>query len=146
MNQQEDSTSRPGSGADLSRRMERIEARQDEQAREQADLKSAVARVEQSIVHQNQLYERDFKSLNESVGRMGSVLDKFMARMEGLIDGSIETTQTRQGRELVEDYQDWRREVDADRTRIHFLGRVVTFLLTTNVLALAAGLYALLGH
>ena len=109
---------RPGSGADLSRRMDRIEAAQEAQAREMSSL--------------------------------GSDLKTFMARIEGMISGEVETSAAREGRELVADYKKWRVEVDDDREkaavlsgRLDLLGKLAVILIGGQAFAIVAALYAL---
>ncbi len=100
-------TSRPGSSQDLARRVERLET-------EVMSLTASVQRVEINQEHAETLNKVRFEGLGTSIQLIGGKLDAFMARIEGLIDGTIETSQTRQGAALVADYQAWRREVEDD--------------------------------
>ena len=137
-------STRPGSAVDLSRRIERLEHKYDE-------IAAVVVRVEVNQQHSEELNRLRFASLEQAIGstgrdvaKVGTDLEGFMARIEGLISGEIQTNASRQGAELVADYQRWRREVDTDRARISFLGRIAVLLVTSNLLAWGAAIYALL--
>lgn len=137
-------SARPGSTVDLSRRIERLE-------HNYGELASTVGRVALNQEHGEELNRLRFASLEQAIGSTGKDIAKvsvdlegFMARIEGLISGEIQTTQTRQGAELVADYQRWRREVDTDRARLSTIGRLAVLLITSNLLAWGAALYAVL--
>ena len=136
-------STRPGSGADLSRRIERLEHKYD-------DLAATINRVELNQQHGEELNRLRFASLEQAIqasskdiSGVRTDLEGFMARIEGLISGEIQTTATRQGAELVADYQKWRRDVDADRSRLSLLGRLAVLLVTSQLLTVAAAVYAL---
>src|SRR5690242_14064412 len=100
-------STRPGSGADLSRRIERLE-------HNYGELAATVSRVEITVSHSEELNRLRFASLEgaiaatgRDIAEVGTDLKGFMARIEGMIDGTIQTTATRQGAELVADYQKW---------------------------------------
>lgn len=131
---------RSGSAQDLARRMERIEHRQDDQAKQIADLSNAVAQVGQNVAHQNQLYERDFKSLNEGMARLGTQFTNFSNRMESLLTG--ETT-TAQGREMLDAYRKFKDstetrldEQDVRNGKLDLIGRLVYALVVLNAAAI----------
>ena len=135
-------STRPGSGADLSRRIERLE-------HNYGELAATVSRVEITLQHGDELNRLRFASLEgainstgKDIAKVSTDLEGFMARIEGLISGEIQTSATRQGAELVADYQKWRREVDNDRSRLALIGRIAVLLVTSNVLAWAAAIYA----
>lgn len=137
-------STRPGSAVDLSRRIERLEHKYD-------DLAATIARVELNQQHGDELNRLRFDALDNAVKATSLDLKGFMARIEGLISGETETVQSRQGRELVADYQKWRATVD-DRLdandifsgQIRLIGRLGVLLVTSQLLTLAAAAYALL--
>lgn len=148
----EDTTAaRPGSGADLSRRMDRIEQRQDSIEQEVRSLATTVGRVEQNQVHATELNKLRFDALDAGIKAVSATLSDFMRRIEGVITGEIETQQSRTGRELVADYQTWRKGVDEAldqqavlNGQVRLLGRLAVLLASSQVLAIAAAIYALL--
>jgi hypothetical protein len=107
----EQTSPRPGSAADLSRRMDRMEQNHESLSREFTLLAGTVSRMEQNQVHAEELNKLRFNSLDTSVHGVSVDLKGFMARIEGMISGEIETAQGRQGRELVDDYRRWREEI-----------------------------------
>jgi hypothetical protein len=106
---------RPGSAADLSRRMDRLERNHEDlaasTAREFAQLSGTISRVEQNQTHAEELNKLRFGALDTAVSTLSADLKGFMSRIESLISGETETAAARQGRELVEDYKSWRREI-----------------------------------
>lgn len=106
------SRSRPGSGPDLAHRMDRMEQKHEDLAKEVASLSSVVSRVEANQEHARELNTLRFDALDTGLKSLSGQLGDFMRRIEGLISGEVETSATRQGRELVLDYQKWRGEVD----------------------------------
>jgi hypothetical protein len=161
----EEPTARPGSGADLSRRMDRIEQRQDSIEQEMHSLATTVGRVEQNQAHATELNKLRFDALDAGIRGNTARLDAFIARIEGIITGEIDTQQGRQGRELIADYQRWRDTVDErlaiiytpeqralierrldehDRfvTQGTLLARLGVLIVSTNVLGLAVAIYA----
>ena len=133
---------RAGTYADLARRIDRIESRLDAQEVEFRSMASAVARLTQNQEHATELSKLRFDALETGQRAIGAQLTAFMQRVEGLITGEVQTEQTRQGREMVEDYQAWRRDVDGDRARLSLLGRLAIIALGGNALAIAAAVYA----
>ncbi len=100
-------TTRAGSSADISRRVERLEA-------EVSSLTVTVARIEQNQAHTAELNKLRFDALDMGVKSLGGQLTDFIKRIDGMISGEVDTAQSRQGRELVASYQKWREEVDDD--------------------------------
>jgi hypothetical protein len=103
---------RAGSGADLARRMDSIEKRQDGIEQEVRTLTATVVRVEQNQNHGEELNKLRFDALTAAVGNVGGTLAAFITRIEGIVTGETETAQSRQGRELLRDYLEWRETVD----------------------------------
>lgn len=108
----EPSPPRTGSGADLSRRMDRMEQNHEALVRDVASLSGIVARVEQNQQHMEEMNALRFKSLDTAVGQVGTDLKTFMTRIESIIDGTVQTAETRRGAELVADFTAWRKETD----------------------------------
>lgn len=136
---------------DLSRRMDRMEEKYDDLAREVASLTGTVARVEQNQTHAAELNQLRFNALDTAISGVGGKLDSFMARVEGIITGEVETAQSKQGAALVADYQKWRAGVeerldrhDTFETQGRLLGRIAVLLFTSNIIAFVAALAALL--
>lgn len=138
----DETSARAGSPADLSRRMDRLELNHEALTREVASLTSTVSRVEINQSHAEELNKLRFNALDTSVSNLSADLKTFMARIEGMIDGTVETTASRQGAELVADYQKWRREVDAFIARTTFLGRIAVIVLGGQALLILASLAA----
>lgn len=133
----DETTPRAGSSADLSRRMDRIEEAH-------ASLATTVARVELNQQHAEELNKLRFSALDAAVGNVAGKLDSFMARVEGIITGEVETNQTRQGRALVEDYTQWRETVEARldsadtlATQVRLLGRMAVLLPVGSIISAA---------
>lgn len=104
---------RAGSTADIVRRMDRIESRQDTMETKVDSLAATVARVETNQTHATELNKLRFDALDSGLRVVKEDLRGFMGRIEGIIAGDVETNQTRQGQALVADYRKWRSEVDA---------------------------------
>ena len=143
-------TPRSGSGADLARRMDRMEARQDSIETEVRTLAATVARVELNQEHATELNKLRFDALDTGLKALTGIVTDFIKRVEGIVDGTVETGQGRAGREMVADYQSWRRDVDNDREdqavlngQVRLLGRLAVLLVSTNVLAVVVAAYAL---
>src|SRR5689334_18000737 len=92
--------------------MDALEANHKALTNEVSSLAGTVARVELNQQHAEELNKLRFTSLDTAVSTLSSDLKGFMARIEGMISGEVDTQQSRQGRELVADYQKWRGEVD----------------------------------
>ena len=141
---------RPGSTVDLSRRMDRMEEKHDDLAREVQGLTATVARVELNQKHAEELNTLRFTALDTAISSVSGKLDGFMARVEGIVSGEIETAQSRTGAGLVEDYREWRAEVDGRldkyekfETQGRLLGRIAVLLVTSNVIAFVAAFAAI---
>jgi len=162
-----DLTPRAGSTQDVVRRMDRMEQKHEDLAREVGVLSSTVARVEQNQTHAAELNKLRFDSLDTGIGGVKDTLDRFMGRVEGIITGEIQTAQTKTGQELVADYVKWRKETDERLSRtsspewrgqieerldaqdvrngkLDLLGRMVVILVGGNALAIFAAIYAAL--
>lgn len=139
-----DTEARPGSAADLSRRMDRMEQRQEGFDQRLSSLAASVARVEQNQDHASELNKLRFDALDAGMRSLQIQLADFIKRVEGLVSGEVQTEQMRQGREMVADYQRWRDQVDADRAKLALLGRLAVLLVSSNVLAIAAAIYAVM--
>lgn len=104
---------RPGTYADLARRIERMEVKHEDLAKEVAGLTATTGQVVLNQKHAEDINELRFKSLDTAVGLIGTDLKGFMARVEGILSGDIQTASSRQGLAVIEDYNAWRKEVDA---------------------------------
>jgi hypothetical protein len=109
---------RLGTYADLSRRMDRMDQRQDNVEAQVRDLATTVARVESNMNHSAEVSKLHFESIENGQRLLSSQLTDFVRRTEGIISGEIETAQTRAGREMVTDYIEWRKTVDAELRRL----------------------------
>ena len=138
-----DASPRVGTYADLARRIDRIEARLDAQEVEFRSMSAAVARLSQNQDHATELSKLRFDALETGMRGIGSQLAEFIKRVEGMVTGEVQTEQMRQGQALVTDYRKWRDEVDEDRAKLALLGRLAVLLVSSNVLAIAAAIYAL---
>src|SRR5690349_5965607 len=98
-------STRPGTGADLARRMDRMETRQDNMETALHSLSATVARVETNQTHAEELNKLRFDSQKTSIDTMAGKLDAFIARIDGIIDGTVETAQTRQAKEVMAEYR-----------------------------------------
>ena len=112
MNQDADVMPRVGSTADVSRRVERLEAKQDELAADVTSLKGTVSRVETNQLHASELNKLRFDALDASIQSSTAKLDQFMTRIEGLISGDVQTNQTREAAAILADYHRWRQSVE----------------------------------
>lgn len=151
MSESAETPARVGSAPDMARRLDRLEARHEALEGEVRTLATTVGRVEQNQVHAVELNKLRFDALDTGIKALDAGFRDFRKRIEGIIEGSVETAQSRAGRELVTDYQAWRRDVDEDRERqavlngqIKLLGRLAWLLASTNILALVAGVYAVI--
>jgi hypothetical protein len=136
--------SRAGSGPDLARRMDRIEGRQDSIELEVRTLAATVGRVELNQTHATELAKLRFDAIDNGMKAGFSELGAFQARIEGILDGTIQTQQQRQGAEMVADYLTWRKKVDAYMTQGSLLGRLAVILVSTNVIAIVVAITAAL--
>ena len=106
-------------------------------------MSAAVARLSQNQDHATELSKLRFDALETGMRGIGSQLAEFIKRVEGMVTGEVQTEQMRQGQALVTDYRKWRDEVDEDRAKLALLGRLAILLVSSNVLAIAAAIYAL---
>lgn len=141
---------RSGSPADLVRRIDRIEAKYEALAKEVGTLGATVSRVEQNQEHATELNRLRFDALDLGVKTIGSTLESFMARIEGIVSGEIMTQSARQGAELVSEYKVWRQSVEdrldigvANDTRLNAYGRVLQALTVGGGASIVIGLIAL---
>jgi predicted transcriptional regulator len=144
-----------GSFQDLSRRMDRMEQRQDDQAREMTTLAGAVARVEDNVKHQAELNKLRFDSLDTATVTIRETLERFMGRINAIISGEVRLPTSEA---LLKDWSEWREEVEKrqaaseDRLaeqavlngQVRLLGRIAVLLVTSNVIAIFAGIAAFL--
>jgi hypothetical protein len=105
---------RPGSGADLSRRMDRMEQRQDSTDTKVTELASVVARVEMNQQHATELAKLRFDAVDTAVKNIDATLERFMGRINAIVSGEVKLPQTVQGEQMVSDYLLWRKAVDAN--------------------------------
>jgi hypothetical protein len=144
------SSPRPGSTMDLSRRMDRMEEKHDDLASEVRGLTATVARVELNQGHAEEVNRLRFGALDTAINGVGTKLEAFMGRIEGIITGEIQTAQSKTGTEMVEDYRKWRTDVeqrldnhDKFETQGRLLGRIAVLLVTSNVIAIVAAIAAI---
>ena len=150
-----------------------MEAAHDSLAREVSSLSDTIQRVELNQQHAYELNDLRFKSLDVAVGTIGTKLDAFMGRIEGIITGEVQTAQAKNGERLVEDYYEWRKSVDARipdpnevteyrqwrkdvdtrmdqqdvlSTQVRFLGKLVIFATSGGVIAIITAVAALLSR
>lgn len=155
MSAEEPTPARPGTPADLSRRMDRMEAAHETLAKEVGGLTTTIARVEINQTHAEELNKLRFDSVAGSITQVEGKLDRYMAklnefitRIEKVMTGEIETQQSRQGQAMVVDYQKWRQQTD-DRldnfeilsTQVKFLGKIILVFTGSSVLVTLAALY-----
>lgn len=108
----ETSAPRAGTGADLARRMDRMENRQDSMEQTLANLGATVARVETNQAHAEELNKLRFESQKQGLDTLTGTVGAFIARIDGIISGEIETAQSKQGLRIMTDYLAWRERVD----------------------------------
>ena len=89
-----------------------MENRHEDLASQVRNLAASVQRVEQGLDHAEKLNELRFNAQTQAVGALDSKLTLFVNRIEGIIEGTIETAQTRQGKQMMEDYFAWRKATD----------------------------------
>lgn len=101
---------RSGSGVDLSRRMDRLEAKHDELASDVTTLKRIVDKIEVTQEHQAELTHLRFSALDTSTAAISQKLDAFMVRFDSILTGEV---QLPRGQELMADWKSWRESVEA---------------------------------
>jgi hypothetical protein len=84
--------------------MDRMEQRQDSMESTLASLSGTVARVESNQNHAEELNKLRFDGMKTSIDTLTGTVGAFIARIEGIIDGSVQTNQTRQGAEVMAAY------------------------------------------
>lgn len=89
-----------------------MENRQDNMETAIASLAATVSRVETNQQHAEELNKLRFDSLGKSMDNIGGTLSQFIGRIEGIIDGTVETNQTRQAASVMSDYLRWRERVE----------------------------------
>lgn len=85
---------RVGSNADLARRMDRMETRQDTMESKVTDLTAVVTRVEQNQNHVAELNKLRFDALDTGVKTVDTKVSAFITRMEGLLTGEVQSHAT----------------------------------------------------
>lgn len=96
---------RVGSNADLARRMDRMEQRQDNQETQLRELASVTAEIRLGVQHGGELSKLRFDAIEGGLNTQRIMLSDFIKRMEGLISGE---TQTAQSKQLLEEYSKFR--------------------------------------
>lgn len=157
---------RPGSSIDLSRRMDRMEQNHEQLAKEVAGLAGTISRVEINQKHAEELNVLRFTALDTAVKSVEATLGTAVRSLEGTLGrfmdriNSIITGETRlpQNDALMQDYRDWRADVDEKleasqakleeqavlNGQVRLLGRLAVLLVSGNVLAIIAAVAAVL--
>ena len=124
-------------------RLSRLEAKYDDLAKQVEGAVHTIARVEQNQTHAEELNKLRFGALDTAVSTLSSDLKGFMARIDGILTGDVETAQSRQGRELIVDYQKWRAATDGRldaqdvrNGRLDLVAKVVWGLVGGNIVAI----------
>lgn len=124
-------------------RLSRLEAKYDDLAKQVEGAVNTITRVELNQTHAEELNKLRFGALDTAVGTLTSDLKGFMGRIEGIISGDVDTAQSRAGRELVTDYQQWRATTDSRldaqdvrNGRIDLVAKVVWGLVGGNIVAI----------
>ncbi len=153
-------SARPGTAADLSRRMDRMEIAHESLAREVAVMTTTIARVELNQSHAEELHKLRYEATTAAVSGVetelkqhGDRVTTFIDRIEKVISGETSTPQARQGEALVKDYQSWRETVEARfdaaetlATQVRLLGRLAMLLVGGSVITTAVAVYAAFNH
>ena len=145
------SSARPGTNLDMARRMDRMEAAHEILAREVSGLTTTIGRVELNQQHAEELNKLRFDAGSEAQKQLSTKLDVFIDRIEKIINGEVDTAQARQGQQMVADYLQWRKDVDADRdeaanvhTQLKLLGRIGIIIMSGSTITTLAALFTLL--
>jgi len=139
MSEAEDLTPAPtrvGSSADLARRMDKMEGRQDTLESEVRALTATVARVELNQNHATDLAKMTFNALDSGLKVLDGRCTMINKRIEGIISGEIETAQGRQGAAIMAEYLKWREDTikrldaveDAQKVAVARSGGIATTL------------------
>lgn len=145
--------SRPGSGADLSRRMDQMERNHADLAKEVNSLAGTVALVVANQNHAAELNKLRFDALDTSVKASADKLGSFIDRVNGIISGEVKLPANEA---RIADWNQWRGNVDDKMEKsegkldeqavlngqVRLLGRLAVLLVTSNILALAAAIYS----
>lgn len=103
------SNSRTGSYADLARRMDRMETRQDTLEVKVTELTTLVGRVEQNQVHATELATLRFNAVDQAVKTIDLTLERFMGRINAIVAGEV---QLPQAAEWARTTHEWRTKVE----------------------------------
>lgn len=106
---------RVGSNADLARRMDRMEQRQDNQETQLRDLAAVVSEIRLGVAHGSELSKLRFDALDTGLNASRTDLAAFMKRIEAIMSGEI---QTAQGKAMMDQYTAFVRESIEDRKNI----------------------------
>ena len=135
--------------------MDRIEARQDTIESKVTDLASVVARVELNQIHADRVSDLQFKALDGAVKNIDGALERFMGRINGILSGEVRLPQNDA---LMQEWRDWRDDVNKRleqsegkldeqavlNGQVRLIGRITVFLVTSNIIAIIAGIAAVL--
>lgn len=96
-----------------------MEARQDSTEREVRALSATVSRVEANQEHASELNKLRFDALDKGMQSIDAQFKQFndqqfkpfVARIEGILTGEIETLQAKQGRETIKAYEVFRDDI-----------------------------------
>lgn len=149
-----------------------METRQDTMESKVSDLAAVVARVEQNQTHQLEVSKLRFDALDNGLKAGFSDFSLFSKRVESILSGETQTVQSRMGADLLTDYRDWRKQVEARlpaddevedyrdwrkgidvsvaentkfRTQGQLVARLLVILVGGNALAIVVAIAALLG-
>ncbi|HET7070148.1 MAG TPA: hypothetical protein VFI40_04945 [Nocardioides sp.] len=110
----ESSPARAGTNADLARRMDRLEGRQDGVEKEVRDLAVTVGRVESNQKHADELSLLRHQALETGIKSLGGQFSDFTRRFEAILTGEVETVQMKQGQAMLLEWNDWRKTVNGE--------------------------------
>lgn len=106
---------RAGTYADLSRRMDRMENRHEDLALQVRTVAADIASVKLQAEHVEKLNELRFTSLDKGIHAVESKVDAFIARIEGLISGDV---QTPQGKLMMDQYKQFVSDTQSTQQRL----------------------------
>lgn len=115
----DDTSLRPGSGQDVSRRLDRLEQNHADLSGRVTMLSGAVERVELNQKHAEELNKLRFDALDAGVKTIDSTLERFMSHIVA-----------------------WREGVDSFLAQGKLLGRIVVLLVSSNLIAITAAIFA----
>lgn len=139
------------SGDDLSgttnARLSRLEAKYDELSRAVSSAVMTIDRVETNQKHAEELSKVRFGALDLSVGlvatntnTIGSKLDSFITRFEGLMTGEVQTTQIRKYIEWQDGMEKFRDDQAVRNGRIDLIAKLVYGLVGGNIVAIISAI------